>query len=101
MVKRDEQQRAIEVYGLITALPSEGANDSRQRTVIISGLNSAGTQAAAEFFASPQHLQELQTKLQAEGHSHFPRAWQALIKTTSDATLPLTYSYVTHRVLQR
>jgi hypothetical protein len=99
MVKRDEQQRAIEVYGLITSLPSEG--DNNHRTVIISGLNSAGTQAAAEFFASPQHLQALQEKLQTEGHRRFPDAWQVLIKTTSDATLPLTCSYVTHRVLQR
>ncbi|MGH9838180.1 MAG: hypothetical protein ACREEM_05290 [Blastocatellia bacterium] len=100
-IKRDEQRRAAEVYGLITVLPSEGASDGRQRTVIISGLNSAGTQAAAEFFASPSSLLDLQRRVRAEGPGPFPTAWQVIVKTTSDATLPLSYSYVTHRVLSR
>jgi hypothetical protein len=98
-VRRDEQRRAVEVYGLITVLPSEGASDHSRRTVIISGLTSAGTQAAAEYFASPASLLDLQQRLRAEGSEQFPPAWQAVVKSTSDATLPLSYGYVTHRVL--
>lgn len=94
-----EGQRIPEDYGLITVLPSEGADEGQQRLVVISSLTSAGAQAAAEFFSSPHQLLVLQEKLQAEGHRAFPSSWQVIVKTTADAILPLSYSYVAHRVL--
>jgi hypothetical protein len=96
-----EGQHIPEDYGLITVLPSEGADEGQQRLVVISSLTSAGAQAAAEFFSSPHQLQVLQEKLQAEGKRTFPSSWQVIVKTTADAILPLSYSYVAHRVLQR
>ncbi len=107
-LQRRAQQRFVkregyhipEDYGLITVLPSEGADEGQQRMVVISSLTSAGAQAAAEFFSSPQQLQVLQEKLQAEGHRAFPASWQVIIKTTEDVILPLSYSYVAHRVMQ-
>lgn len=98
--KRNHQGKAIEeVYGLITVLPSEGATDSAQRTVILSGITSAGMQAAAEFFASPSGLQAFQQKLQQTGQSQPPRAYQIVIKVHSDSILPLSFQYETHRLL--
>ncbi|MFN0121059.1 MAG: hypothetical protein ACKV2V_11215 [Blastocatellia bacterium] len=89
-----------EVYGLITVLPSEGATDSAQRTIILSGVTSAGMQAAAEFFASPSGLLAFPRKLQAAGQAQLPRAYQVVVKVHSDSILPLSFQYEMHRVLQ-
>lgn len=98
--KRKNQGKVIEeVYGLITVLPSEGAGDGIQRTIILSGVTSAGMQAAAEFFASPSGLQAFQQKLQAAGQTQLPRAYQVVLKVHSDSILPLSFQYETHRVL--
>lgn len=96
--QRDAGNRVTQTYGLITVLPGEGA-DVEQRVVIFSGLGSAGGQAAAEFFASPHSLREFQQRLKAEGLASFPRAYQVIVKTTSNSTLPFSFSYETHRVL--
>ncbi|MFN7929929.1 MAG: hypothetical protein U0Y68_18675 [Blastocatellia bacterium] len=94
-IKRDPNFRAIEVYGLITVLPSESATSEQHRTVIFSGVNSAGAQAAAEFFASPEHLLELQKHLQQEGHAQFPPAYQVVVKAEPDDNLLLSFKYET------
>lgn len=96
---RDNRNEVPEVYGLITVLPSEDTTDNQHRTVIISGITSAGTQAAAEFYTSPQRLLEFKERLKAEGHAQFPRAYQIIVKATANATLPLSFAYETHRVL--
>ena len=98
--RRKNQGKAIEeVYGLITVLPSEGANEGAQRTVILSGITSAGMQAAAEFFASPSGLRTFQQKFQLPGQRQIPRAYQIVIKVHSDSILPLSFQYETHRLL--
>lgn len=98
-IKRDTQFRAVEVYGLITVFPSEGSMSEQHRTVIFSGVNSAGAQAAAEFFASPDHLLELQKHLRQEGHHRFPPAYQVVVKAEPDDNLLLSFKYETHRVI--
>ena len=99
MKKSKQDGTAEEVYGLITVLPSEGTGDARQRTVILSGLTSAGIQAAAEYFASPHHLLEFQNRLKAEGLTASPNAYQIVINATANAWLPLSFQYETHRLL--
>lgn len=89
------------VHGLVTILRSEGASGHRRRTVVISGVNSAGSQAAAEYFASPESLRQLRTRLRREGHTSWPQAWQVVIRAHEEKTLPLSFSYVVHRVLSR
>lgn len=102
--QRDERHQEREVFGLITVLPSEGTADSEERTVIFSGINSAGIQAAAEFFCSPSRLLEFKERLNQQFHSRIPFAYQVVVRTTSDVTsdtnLPLTVSYETHRLVQ-
>ena len=58
-LERDQQQHLAVVFGLITVLPGESSGDHQDRILIFSGINSAGAQAAAEFFSSPEHLLEL------------------------------------------
>ncbi len=98
-IKRDQQFHATEVYGLITVLPSESSTGDQHRTVIFSGVNSAGAQAAAEFFSSPENLLELQTHLKKEGYERFPPAYQVVVKADPDDNLLLSFKYETHRVI--
>jgi hypothetical protein len=98
-LKRDAQNRLAQVFGLITVLPSESSTDYRHRTVIFSGINSAGAQAAAEFFSSPENLTELRKRLNSEGHNHFPPAYQVVVRAETDDDILLNFKYETHRLL--
>lgn len=89
------------VYGLITVLPSEGTEGAEARTVILSGLGSAGTQAAAEFFTSERSLAILDGHLKVSGTARAPRAYQVIVGSTSQAGLPLTVRYHSHHILNR
>jgi hypothetical protein len=96
-VKRDQFNRMTQLYGLITVLPSESS--SNHRTIIFSGVNSAGTQAAAEFFTSPDHLQALKKHLQEDGHQAFPPAYQVVVRAETDDSILLNFHYETYRII--
>jgi hypothetical protein len=98
-LKRDAQNRLAQVYGLITVLPSESSTDYRHWTVIFSGINSAGAQAAAEFFSSTENLTELRKRLNSEGHIHFPQAYQVVVSAETDDDILLNFKYETHRLI--
>ncbi len=98
-IKRDAKNRAVQVYGLITVLPSESSTDHGRRTLIFSGINSAGAQAAAEFFSSPENLIELRKHLSKEGHNKFPPAYQVVVSAQTDDSILLNFKYETHRLL--
>jgi hypothetical protein len=97
--KRNAQNRLTHVYGLITVLPSDNSSDRPRRTVIFSGVNSAGAQAAAEFFSSPDNLTDLRKRLSSEGHNHFPAAYQVVVVAETDDNILLNFKYETHRLL--
>jgi hypothetical protein len=97
--RRDAQYRMTQVYGLITVLPNDGSAEHPRRTIIFSGVNSAGTQAAAEFFSSPEYLTELRKRLNSEGHNHFPPAYQVVVSAETDDNIMLNFKYETHRLL--
>ena len=97
--KRDAQNRMTHVYGLITVLPNDNSTEHPRRTVIFSGVNSAGAQAAAEFFSSPENLTELRKRLNSEGHNHFPPAYQVVVSAETDDNILLNFKYETHRLL--
>ncbi len=97
--KRDQHGYQSEAFGLITVLPSEGSTDSRLKTLVFSGTNSAATQAAVEFFGSAGSVRTLRERFRKEGHAGFPAAYQVVIRCRTDNVLPLGYSYETHVVL--
>lgn len=84
------------VYGLITVLPSEGSPGGEHRTVILTGTNSAGAQAAAEFWTSARELAALQNRLGGT----FPSSYQVVVRATASATMALDLFYETHRVVK-
>ncbi len=87
-------------YGLITVLPSGPRSDSATQTLIFSGITSAGPQAALEFFRSPEALRTLRDKLQAQGISKLPAAYQVVVRCGLDHNLALSWQYETHQVLK-
>jgi hypothetical protein len=96
---RDAQNRWAHVYGLITVLPNDNSTEHPRRTVIFSGINSAGAQAAAEFFSSPENLIEFRKRLSREGHNHFPPAYQVVVSAETDDNILLNFKYETHRLI--
>jgi hypothetical protein len=98
-IKRDQNKRMTQVFGLITVLPSDSAVDQQHRTLIFSGINSAGTQAAAEFFTSPENLQVLKRQLAKDGHTTFPPAYQVVVRVETDDNILLNYHYETYRLV--
>jgi hypothetical protein len=97
---RGPQQELSEVFGLITVLPSEGSAEAgRFRTVVLSCTNSAGCEAAAEFFCSPQKMRALREKLRAEKHTSFPPAYQVVIRSKVQKSQAVSSEYEWHYVL--
>jgi hypothetical protein len=98
-LERDQQQRLAVVFGLITVLPGESSGDHQNRVLIFSGVNSAGAQAAAEFFSSPEHLLELKSELQKAGYDTFPPAYQVVVRAETDDSILLNFRYETFRII--
>ena len=97
---RDELGMLTQAYGLITVLPSEAPGEGTAQTVIFSGITSAGPQAALEFFRSSDALHILMAKLKQEGYSHFPPAYQVVVRCGLDHNLALNWAYETHLVIK-
>jgi hypothetical protein len=93
--------RVREIPGLLTVLPSDDTPGGNKRTVLLSCSMSAGCQAAAEFFSSPDTLKDLRDRFRKEGINGFPRAYQVVIKGRTDNVLLLSFRYEAHRVLDR
>jgi hypothetical protein len=98
-LKLGQQQRLTQVFGLITVLPGESSGDHQNRILVFSGVNSAGAQAAAEFFSSPERLLELKQDLKKAGHDAFPPAYQVVIRVETDDSILLNYRYETYRII--
>jgi hypothetical protein len=97
--RRDQGPSMLkEVYGLITVLPGEGKRERPTRYIIFSGISSAGTQAAAEYFASTSHLEQLAGKIAASGKA-WPEKYQVLVRASSSYTIALSFEYQLHRIL--
>jgi hypothetical protein len=98
-LKLGQQQRLMQVFGLITVLPGESSANQQTRILIFSGVNSAGAQAAAEFFSSPEHLTELKKELKKVGQDSFPPAYQVVVRADTDDSILLNFRYETYRII--
>jgi hypothetical protein len=98
-LKLGQQQRLTQVFGLITVLPGESSPNHQNRILIFSGVNSAGTQAAAEFFSSPEQLLELKTELKKAGYDSFPAAYQVVVRADTDDSILRNFHYEAFRII--
>jgi hypothetical protein len=86
-----ETGKLIEDYGLITVKP----NISEKNTImVLAGTHSEGTEAAAEYLTSEDHLRRLNQRLLLLKRPS-PRYFQALLKVKVDNGIPTIISIVT------
>lgn len=99
---RDSQGWLLDVYGLITVLPSAGAPETDpdpSRTVILSCSNDSGCQAAMEFFASATHMQKLLERFHKEQLAGFPPSYQVVVRCRVQSGQTISVDYADHVVL--
>lgn len=98
--KYEEGQYRI-VYGLITVLKNESSEKGKRGIVMFSGITSAGTQGAAEFFSSAKSLHNLRAEFRKDGLSGFPAAYQVVVRCTFSNMLLVSYEAVDRRLIER
>lgn len=99
--QKDSEGDFIDVYGLVTVLNTRESDRGRLGMVVFSGITSAGTQGAAEFFASARSLRNLRSIFAREGIAGFPAAYQVVVRCTFNNMLLVGYEYSSHKVLQK
>jgi hypothetical protein len=94
----DAAGKLIEDYALITLKP----NISDKNTVmVLAGIHSEGTQAAAEFATTKEYIKMLDDRLrQIGGPSGPPQYYQALLKVAVDNGIPTKMSLLAVHSLQ-
>ncbi len=74
----------------------------KNRIMILAGINTFGTQAAAEYVTQPEYIKDLIAHLNiaSEGEApKMPMYFQLLLKVKVSGGVPIKISYVTHHVL--
>jgi hypothetical protein len=77
--------------------------DAEHRLLILAGITTFGTQAAAEYVTRPEYIRELVSRLNVASAGEQPRLpeyYQVLIKVKVNGGVPVQISYVTHHVLE-
>jgi hypothetical protein len=127
---RDEQQRSVnaiantnpqageqEIYQakLYGTSPSQVSEDyavvsllrglsEENRLLILAGINTFGTQAAAEYVTRPDYLKDLVAHLNLappDEPPQLPAYFQILLKVKVNGGVPIHVSYVTHHILNQ
>lgn len=88
----------LEDYALISVTPNVAGDHT---IMVLAGLYSEGTQAAAEFVTASHTLQELNQQLQyTKGQPGQPRCYQALLKVRVENAFPTKATLIAFRELQ-
>ena len=82
-------------YGLVTVL-----NDGEARVFVFSGITSDGTVAGVDYFTNEGTVSALWERLHREGHAHWPKAFQVVLRVSSSSGYAMTAQYEKHLVLQ-
>ena len=98
--KRGPDNRYTDAYGLLTVMPTPGGKRG-QSAVILSGLTSVGSHAAADFFTSAPELRRLRDRFREQGLNGFPSAYQVVVKCKSSDTLLISAEYETHAIISK
>ena len=93
--KFDEDGKLVEDYGLITVKPNF---QYRNTVMVLAGLHSEGTQAAAEYVTNPDYLTSLNDHLrQFSARGNPPKYYQALLKVAVENGMPTTITLLSLR----
>ncbi len=88
-----------EDYAVVSVL--QGLSE-KNRIMILAGINTFGTQAAAEYVTQPEYIKDLITHLNIAPTGEaakLPMYYQILLKVKVNGGVPIHISYVTHHVL--
>jgi hypothetical protein len=88
-----------EDYALISLLRGL---DEKHRLMILAGITTRGTQAAAEYVTKPEHIKDLIAHLNISPPGEpfrLPSFYQVLVKVKVNDGVPVQLTYVTHHVL--
>lgn len=88
-----------EDYAVVSLL--QGLNGEK-RMLILAGITTLGTQAAAEYVTKPDYIRDLIQRLNTAPTSATPKLpenYQVLVKVKVNGGVPAQISYVTHHVL--
>ncbi len=91
--------QVFEDYAVVSLL--QGLNE-KHRIMILAGINTFGTQAAAEYVTQPEYIKDLITHLNISPAGEAPKLplyFQILLKVKVNGGVPIHISYVTHHVL--
>jgi hypothetical protein len=89
-----------EDYALISLLRGL---ESDRRLLILAGITTFGTQAAAEYVTKPEYIKDLTDRLNVAPPGQPPKLpsyYQVVIKVKVNGGVPVQIFYVTHHVLQ-
>lgn len=100
LVPKKENGDFTTVYGLVTVLNTRESDRGRLGMIVFSGITSAGTHGAAEYFASAGALSKLRDVFKAEGINGFPPAYQVVVRCNFSNMLLLSSSYDSHRIIK-
>jgi hypothetical protein len=89
------------VYGLITVMNTRESEHGPLGLLVFSGITSAGTQGAAEFFVSPAALNGLLNVFAKDGIRGFPPAYQVVVRCTYSNWQLLSYEYNSYRLIPK
>lgn len=89
-----ETGQLTEEYALITVGPNISGRSGRDLVMVLAGLHSEGTAAAAEYVTSKQYLTEFNQRLTQAGGSKPLQYYQALLKVGVDNGIPTTITLV-------
>jgi hypothetical protein len=85
-----------ENHGLVTVMQDGGAP-----VIVFSGITSDGSIAGAEYLSNEDSVAELWRRLEREGYSEWPAAFQVVLRVTSNTGYPVSTQYEKHLVLKR
>jgi hypothetical protein len=93
------RHRPEECLGLISVFRQDVGESGSNQVAVFSGLTSAGSQAAQEYFTSATALNELGAKMGVGVSKAWPRAYQVVVDATTSGNLPIKYRYKAHRII--
>lgn len=88
-----------EDYALVSMIKGLG---DQNRLLILAGITTHGTQAAAEYVTKPEYVKELVARVNSSADAQnpaLPDFFQVLVKVKINGGVPVQISYVTHHVL--
>jgi len=92
-------RQIVEDYALVSLLKGL---DGKSKLMILAGLTTTGTQAAAEYVTKPAYIDELISHIDTSkdpAHPLLPSFYQIVIRAKVNDGVPVQIDYVTHHVL--